>query len=152
MLVTRFFMRAFKVRRNGQDYFRVDLPKELFTNGKRHSVMAATRRETLEKAQDTIDQRKKGLDAEGAKELLSDFLKRFIEFYRTEGGAALRTWQDYRHHMDQNITPLIAGITLRNLKPRDADQWLKSLRDRGLGDRTIEYAQARAPTRASIRS
>ena len=54
-------MKAFKVRRNDQDYFRVDLPKEFFTDGKRHSVMAATRREALNKAQDLIDQRKRGV-------------------------------------------------------------------------------------------
>jgi integrase len=135
-------MRAFKVRRNNEDYFRVDLPKDLFTDGKRHSVMASTRRDAIEKAQDLIDQRKKGLDAEGAKVLLSDFLNRFLDYYKTEGGVALRTWQDYRYHVEQNIVPAIGGIALGGLKPRDVDLWLKALRDRGLGNRTIEYAQA----------
>ena len=135
-------MKAFKTRRNKQDYFRVDLPKALFTDGKRHSVMAATRREALKKAQDLIDQRKKGLDAESAKVTLSDFLKRFLDYYKTEGGVALRTWQDYRYHIEENITPVIGGISLGSLKPRDVDEWLKSLRDRGLGNRTVEYAQA----------
>jgi integrase len=37
---------------------------------------------------------------------------------------------------------VIGGIALGNLKPVDVDQWLKSLRDRGLGNRTVEYAQA----------
>ncbi len=135
-------MRVFKVRRNSEDYFWVDLPRNLFTDGKRHSVMASTRRDAVGKAQDPIDQRKKGLDAEGAKVALSAFLKRFLDYYKTEGGVALRTWQDYRYHVEQNITPAIGGIALGGLKPREVDLWLKALRDRGLGDRTVEYAQA----------
>jgi integrase len=140
ILVERWLVKAFKVRRNGQDYFRVDLPK--FTDGKRHSVMASTRREALDKAQKSIAERKQGLDAAGAKLSLSDFLTRFLDFYKTEGGGAPRTWQDYRYHIDANISPVIGGIALGELKPRDIDQWLKSLRGRGLGDRTLEYAQA----------
>jgi integrase len=135
-------VRPFKVRRNNEVYFRVDLPKQFFTDGKRHSVVARTRREALEKAQEVIDQRKKGLDSEGAKVVLSAFLERFLAYYKTEGGVALRTWQDYRYHIEENIISAIGGIALGELKPRDVDQWLKSLRDRGLGNRTVEYAQA----------
>ena len=135
-------MKAFKVRRNGQNYFRVDLPKELFTDGKRHSVMAQTRREALAKADDVIEKRKNGLDVESAKASLTDFLSRFLDYYKTEGGVALRTWQDYRYHIEKNITPVIGGIAVGELKPRDVDQWLKVLRERGLGDRTVEYAQS----------
>jgi hypothetical protein len=40
---------------------------------------------------------------------LADFLKRFLEFYKTEGGVSLRTWQDYRYHIEQNVTPLIGA-------------------------------------------
>ena len=32
-------MKAFKVNRNHQDYYRVDLPPRLFLDGKRHSVV-----------------------------------------------------------------------------------------------------------------
>src|SRR5947208_1824608 len=93
-------MRAFKVRRNGEQYYRVDLPRNLFTDGKRHSVMAVTRKEAIDKAQDTIARRRKGLDYSAAQTPLSDFLKRFLEYYKTEGGVSLRTWQDYRYHVE----------------------------------------------------
>ncbi len=135
-------MKAFKVRRNGQDYFRVDLPKDLFPDGKRRSVMATTRREAIQKAQDLLDKRKKGLKTEEAKATLADFLGRFLEFYKTEGGVVLRTWQDYRYHIDENVIPGIGAIPLGDLKPREVDLWMKSLRERGLGNRTVEYAQA----------
>jgi integrase len=135
-------MRAFKVRRNNQQYFRVDLPKHLFPDGRRRSVVARTRHEAVDRAERLIEQRKKGLSTEEAKASLAEFLERFLEFYRTEGGVALRTWQDYRYHVSENVIPAIGAIAMKDLKPRDVDLWLKSLRDRGLGDRTVEYAQA----------
>jgi len=135
-------MKAFKVQRNGEPYYRVDLPRILFTDGKRHSVMAATRKEALEKAQDMIVRRRKGLDSAATQTPLADFLKRFLEFYKTEGGVSLRTWQDYRYHIEANVIPLIGGIVLSELKPVHVDEWMKSLRSRGLGDRTVEYAQS----------
>ena len=135
-------MRAFKVRRNGEQYYRVDLPRNLFTDGKRHSVMAVTRKEAIDKAQDTIARRRKGLDYSAAQTPLTDFLKRFLEYYKTEGGVSLRTWQDYRYHIEANVVPLIGGIVLSELKPVHVDEWMKSLRERGLGNRTVEYAQS----------
>ena len=104
--------------------------------------MGKTRREALERADQIIQERKKGLRTEEGKASLANFLERFLEFYKTEGGVALRTWQDYRYHAEQNLIPAIGAMRLSDLKPRDVDLWLKSLRDRGLGDRTVEYAQA----------
>ena len=57
-------MKAFKVNRNQQDYYRVDLPPRLFLDGKRRSVMAKTRREAIEKAEALIAKRKKGLNTD----------------------------------------------------------------------------------------
>jgi integrase len=135
-------MRAFKVRRNGEPYYRVDLPSNLFPDGKRHSVMASTRHEARDKAQDVIAHQRKGLDSSAARTPLADFLTRFLEFYKTEGGVALRTWQDYRYHVHENVIPLIGGIVLSELKPVHVDEWMKTLRGRGPGDRTVEYARS----------
>src|SRR5580658_2517627 len=135
-------MRAFKVRRNGEQYYRVDLPRNLFTDGKRRSVMAVTRKEAMDKAQDNIARRRKGLDSSAARTPLTNFLKRFLEFYKTEGGVSLRTWQDYRYHIEKNMIPLIGGVVLSELKPFHVDEWMKNLRGRGLGDRSVEYARS----------
>ena len=135
-------MRAFKVRRKGQDYFRVDLPKDLFADGKRRSAMASTKREAIEKAEKLVQQHKKGLNVDEGRLPLAEFLHRFLDFYRSEGGVALRTWQDYRYQIERNISPAIGSIALSELRPRHVDLWMKSLRDRGLGARTVEYAQA----------
>lgn len=104
--------------------------------------MASTRREAFEKAERILERRKKGLKVEEARGPIGDFLDRFLKFYKTEGGVAPRTWQDYRYDVEENIEPGIAAVALQDLKPRDVDQWLQSLRERGLGNRTLEYAQA----------
>lgn len=36
----------------------------------------------------------------------------------------------------------IGGVMLSDLKLIHVDEWMKSLRTRGLGDRTVEYAQS----------
>ncbi len=135
-------MKAFKVNRNQQDYYRVDLPPRLFLDGKRRSVMAKTRREALEKAEALIAKRKKGLNTDRAKATVAEFLTRFLDYYQTEGGVALRTWQDYRYHIETNIVPAIGTLPLGDLKPLQVDEWLRGLRERGLGDRTIDYAHS----------
>jgi integrase len=65
-----------------------------------------------------------------------------LAYYKTEGGVALRTWQDYRYHIEENVIPLIGGVALSELKPVLVDEWMRTLRGRGLGDRTIEYARS----------
>jgi integrase len=65
-----------------------------------------------------------------------------LEYYKSDGGVALRTWQDYRYHIENNIIPYLGTIGLGNLKTRDVDLWKKALRDKGLGSRTAEYAQS----------
>lgn len=105
-------------------------------------MVASSRREALDKAQQLLDQQKKGLKIDESRSSLSEFLGQFLEFYQSEGGVALRTWQDYRYHIEENIIPGLGGVTLNELKPRHVDIWMKSLRERGLGTRTVEYAQA----------
>jgi site-specific recombinase XerC len=104
--------------------------------------MAKTKREALEKAQQVLQQQKKGLNVDEGQSSPTEFLRRFLAFYESEGGVALRTWQDYRYQIEKNISPGIGSIPLSELRPRHVDLWMKSLRDRGLGARSVEYAQA----------
>ncbi|MBS1858467.1 MAG: hypothetical protein JST11_24065 [Acidobacteria bacterium] len=121
-------MKAFKVNRNQQDYYRVDLSPRLFLDGKRRSVMATPRREALEKAEALIAKRKSGLNLDRAKATVAEFLTRFLDYYQTEGGVALRTWQDCRYHIETNIVPAIGTLPLgepeaatsRRVAPRSA--------------------------------
>lgn len=110
-------MKAFRVNRNQQDYYRVDLRPRLFLDGKRRSVMAKTRREAIEKAEALIAKRKKGHNTDRAKATVAEFLTRFLDYCQTEGGVALRTCQDYRYHIETNIVPAIGALPLGELKP-----------------------------------
>src|SRR5215470_17901337 len=81
--------------------------------------------DTLEKAQELLDQKKKGLKIDESRSSLSQFLREFLQFYQSEGGVSLRTWQDYRYHIEENIIPGLGGLTLKELKPRHVDVWMK---------------------------
>ena len=89
--------------------------------------MAATRKEVLDIVEDIVARRRKGLDSAATQTPLEDFLNRFIAFYKTEGGVSLRTWQDYRYHIEKNIIPLIGGVVLSAMKPIHVDEWMKRL-------------------------
>src|SRR6185437_4581723 len=106
-------MKVFKVRRNGEDYFRVELPRDFTPSGKRRSVVARSRREALEKAQQLLDQQKKGLKIDESRSSLSEFLREFLEFTTSS----------------KNIASGL-GVVLIELKPRHVDIWMKSLGDR----------------------
>jgi integrase len=141
-----------KIRRRGKRrYFAVEIPKELrrFDEG-RTEVMASSREELREKFEAETTKRKQGLDREAGRMTLADFLeKKFLPFYRGEGGVEIQTWADYRFHTQANIVPLLGGIPLEKLTTRDLDQWSGALRGRisertkkPLSDRSIEYAFA----------
>jgi hypothetical protein len=100
----------------------VDLPPRLFLDRKRRSVLAKTRREAIEKAEALIAKRKKGLNTDRAKATAGEFLARFLDYYQTESWVALRTWQDYRYHIETNIVPAIGTLPLGELKPLQVDE------------------------------
>jgi hypothetical protein len=81
-------MKAFKVRRNGEHYFRVELPRDFSPDAKRKSVVARTRHEALEKAQELLERKKKGLKIDESRSSLSEFLREFLHFYQSEGGVS----------------------------------------------------------------
>jgi integrase len=135
-------MKAFKVKRGATQYFRVDLPKDLFRDGKRHSVTAKTRNEAIAKAEKEIENARKGLERKSGKITLEQYLLEFLEFYRTEGGLAPSTFEDYKFQVHAKIIPAIGATTLDRLEPRTVDELLRSLRSEGLANRSVSYTHA----------
>ena len=135
-------MKAFRVRRGQEVYFRVDLPKRLFADGKRRSVVGKTKQEALNKAEDQMQGIKELVIPDAGAKTVESFLQEFLAFYRTEGGVAASTWQDYRYQVDANIVPLIGRLRLDELEPRFVDQFLRALRTKGLSNRSVDYALA----------
>jgi len=68
-------VKAFKVQRGGETYFRVDLPKDRFPDGKRRSVVAKTRHEALEKADEKLQSSEHRVDPDAGAQTLETFLR-----------------------------------------------------------------------------
>lgn len=133
-------MKAFKVRRGAETYYRVELPQRLCPDGKRHSVMGKTRSEALAKAEQELAQWERGLDRNGGDKTIAEFLSEFLAYYKQDGGIAPSTYQDYRYHIDAHIIPQLGKVVLRDLDPRKVDAFTRALSEKGLAARTSQYS------------
>ena len=122
-------MKAFKVKRGSETYYRVELPQRLCPDGKRHSVMGKTRSEAIEKAEQELARWERGLDRKAKSKTLARFLSEFLAYYKQDGGVAPSTYQDYRYHIESHIVPILGTVTLADLDPRKVDTFTaRSLR------------------------
>lgn len=133
-------MKAFKVKRGGETYFRIDLPQQLCPDGRRRSVMAKTKGEAVEKAQQEMARWERGLDRNGGDKSVAEFLTQFLAYYKCDGGVAPSTLQDYRYHVEANIVPVLGKVALRDLDPRKVDEFMRALSEKGLASRTSQYS------------
>ena len=133
-------MKAFKVKRGKETYYRVELPQNLCPDGKRHSVMGKSRGEALEKANEEMARWERGLDRDAGKKTLAEFLKEFLAYYKRDGGVAPSTYQDYRYHIESHVLPVLGKVTLKDLDPRKVDQFTRALNEKGLAARTSQYS------------
>src|SRR5262249_17119214 len=126
-------MKIGSIQRGKQRYFYALVPTRYLTpeeisSGKRPRVMASSRDGVQEKFDNEIAQRRKGIDVSGAQTRISGFFEWFLDFYKTEGGVAPRTWGDYSYHAQKNILPYLGAIRLGELRPANIDDWTKALR------------------------
>lgn len=135
-------MRAFKVRRRDETYYRVDLPQQLSCDGKRRSVMGKTRAAALEKAQTEVERHARGLERDARDKSVGDFLAEFLSYYQEDGGVAQSTVEDYRYHVNAHIIPSLGKVNLRDLDPRRVDAFTKGLVAKNLSPRTCQYSYA----------
>ena len=119
-------MKAFKVKRGPETYYRVELPQRLCPDGKRHSVMGKTRAEALKKAEEEMARWERGLDRNAKNKTLTQFLSEFLAYYKHDGGVAPSTYQDYRYHVESHIVPLLGRVTLSALDPRGVDAFTRA--------------------------
>ena len=133
-------MKAFKVKRGKETYYRVELPQNLCTDGKRHSVMSKSRNEAVAKANEEMARWERGLDRDAGKKTLAEFLKEFLAYYKRDGGVVSSTYQDYRYHIESHVVPVLGKVTLKDLDPRKIDQFTCALNEKGLAARTSQYS------------
>jgi integrase len=135
-------MKAFKVKRGSDLYYRVELPQQLSGEGKRRAVMGKTRGEAMEKAQKEVERHARGLDRDAGEKTVEAFLAEFMIYYERDGGIAPSTYQDYRYHVDAHIVPALGKLKLRDLDPRRVDAFTKGMIDKKLSLRTCQYSCA----------
>jgi integrase len=133
-------MKAFKVKRGNEIYYRVELPQRLCSDGKRHSVMGKSRSEAIEKAEEELARWERGLDRNAGSKTLAEFLTEFLSYYKHDGGIAPSTYQDYRYHVEAHIVPLLGKVTLSDLDPRRVDAFTRALSEKGLAAQTSRYS------------
>ena len=133
-------MKAFKIKRGTESYYRVELPQRLCPDGKRHSVMGKTKTDAMAKAEQEVARWERGLDRNAGEKTLAAFLSEFLAYYKQDGGIAPSTYQDYRYHIESHIVPLLGKVTLRELDPRAVDAFTRALTEKGLAARTSQYS------------
>ncbi len=120
-------MKAFKVKRRSETYYRVELPQRVCPDGKRHSVMGKTRAEAIQKAEQEFARWERGLDRNAKNKTLAQYLSEFLAYYKRDGGVAPSTYQDYHYHIESHIVPLLGTVTLADLDPRRVDAFTHAL-------------------------
>lgn len=133
-------MKAFRVKRGIEIYYRVELPQRLSADGKRHSVMGKTRSEALNKAEQEVARWEKGLNCEAGKKTVGEFQSEFLLYYKRDGGLAPSTYQDYRYHIESHLVPVLGKVALNDLDPRKVDEFMRAMNDKGLSPRTSQYS------------
>jgi integrase len=132
-------MKAFKVKRGNETYYRVELPRQLCPEGKRRSVMGKTRAEALQKAHAEMERWERELNHDAPEKTVAEFLAEFSAYYRADGGVASSTLEDYRYHIESHIVPALGSGKLRDLDPRKVDEFMRSLNEKNLSPRTTQY-------------
>ena len=135
-------MKAFKIKRGNDTYYRVELPQQLCTDGKRRSVTGKTKAEAVEKAQREMDRHRLGLERGAGDQTAGEFLEEFLRYYEKDGGVAPSTLHDYRYHVRAHIVPALGKTKLQDLDPKRIDAFMKGMLDRNLSQRTCQYAYA----------
>ena len=133
-------MKAFKVKRGSETYFRVELPQRLSPDGKRHSVMGKSKSDAVQKAEEEMARWERGLDRNAGNRTLAEFLSEFLSYYKSDGGVAPSTYQDYRYHIESHIVPILGKVALKDLDPRRVDEFTRALNAKGLSPRTWQYS------------
>lgn len=82
-------MKAFKIKRGSESYYRVELLQQLCTDGKRRSVSARTRQEALDRARQELELFERGLDRNAGEKAVAEFLNEFLAFTRKTAASRL---------------------------------------------------------------
>ncbi len=107
---------------------------------RRQSFYGRTRRDVLEKLQETLSAERRGLPSPSENNTVSRFLSQWLE--EVERSLAPKTYRRYRELVEQHIVPEIGRIKLTKLGPHDVTMMMRRKQDAGLSPRTVHHMRA----------
>lgn len=142
-------MDAIAVMRNGQRYWRMEIPAKYLPPGKsRETVQAKTKEAVKKKWRERERAYLKRIDPEKGRIATGEFLQEFIDFCKSnQSELDPATIADYTNCTKNYLLPHLSAIPLGKLSTRDVDLCLKRLREtvsertkRKLSPKTVKNA------------
>jgi integrase len=111
------------------------------TGTKRRYISGKTREEVHQKLARAIADRDGGLvfDADG--QTVGEYLERWFET-SVRGSVRESTYKSYRRQVRRYVVPAIGGVKLKCLSAMHVQGMYRSMLDRGLSSRTVQYTHA----------
>jgi len=108
---------------------------------KQKSIYGKTREEVAQKLTKAMADRDGGLYFEAENLTISAFLERWLND-SVRGSVRASTYKSYRRQVDRYIVPAIGRTKLKKLAPAHVQGLYRSMLDRGLATRTVQYTHA----------
>jgi integrase len=130
------------IRKRGEHSWEVKIDCGRDTDGNRivhyHSVKG-TERDAQKKLTELLKSRDDGAYVAPNKETVGDFVRGRIAHWEASGHISPRSAERYRQLVEHQIVPHIGSKQLRDLRPRDLENWHTALR-KTLEPRTVQNA------------
>ena len=107
---------------------------------RRRSFYGRTRKEVLEKLQDSLTAERRGIPSPSGSKTVAAFLSEWLQ--EVERSLAPKTFRRYRELIERHIVPEVGRIKLGKLTPHDVTMMMRRKQDMGLAPRTIHHMRA----------
>jgi integrase len=108
---------------------------------KRRYVSGKTREEVRQKLAKAIANRDGGLVFDAGDQKVGEYLERWLET-SVRGSVRVSTYESYRRQVRRYVVPAIGSVKLKKLSAMHVQGTYRSMLDRGLSPRTVQYTHA----------
>jgi integrase len=129
-------------KRNGKKVgYRGSYTIYAITGPKRRYISGKTREEVRQKLARAIADRDGGLVFDVDRQTVGEYLERWFET-SVRGSVRESTYESYRRQVSRYVVPAIGGVKLKSLSAIHIQGMYRSMLDRGLSARTVQYTHA----------
>ncbi len=108
----------------------------------RRSVFGRTQRDVVDALRRLRNASAEGRVTVNDQQTVAQFLEAWLRDTLPMTGVRPRTIEGYAGQIKRNVNPYIGRVKLKNLGPQHVQSMMKSLADRGLSPRSLQYARA----------